>query len=1321
MKIRIILLSLLAHCLVAQISNMAGYNGMGYSTHQCVDRDGDGYGTGATALISTTIASAVSPGVQTVTPASMTASVTATTTSSSTVLTAVSNPSVMQPGMTVSGAGIPAGATVTQVKLVGSDIAVTISAAATASATVTVSVGIGVGVALRVDLGPLQEKVIPTAVTGSTFTAVFRFSHAGGVTVMDQGCAGPDADDLDATVQTGAQGVSKYGTLTKLINKLGYYPTHIWYLAPASPTAACIADRGGSGPCTGSDSNSCEDSPSTPCLTGPHIIASVTAGHMILAADGWNGRLAPGSGSSGSPIIMMAYPGELPVIDGTAISGANIIVTGQSWLVVDGFRFTNGSCIGTGNSDYITQNFHDNVFRRLDGSECFRGMQSNGIHNSTLEYSAFHDNAEAGVYWSAPCIPSFNPTIRGVISYRNAYSGIHINGVTSGALLEDNIVYNNSIEGITLQSGSNNAIVRGNIASGSGGGEMTLYNYHNSFGLGTNCDASYYDIAAMSWSSAGGGTVTYTPIADHLGIGDTVTVSGVVPSGYNCTGCTVTANTGTSMTISYAVASNPGTYTGCVGPQLNPQACLAINADNQAYTITGATWSAGTATVQLQHKIQVGQYVFISQSNPAGYNSSGIGVPVAAVTSTTVSFALASDPGAYVSGAFSSSMVGDESGNLIENNTFYHGQYNRDGGSPGQFGSIIFLNSSDAMIGSLGNNTFRNNIFVNYGDTSTSRRLAPIYYSTNAGNSSGIYIPTSTFANNLTWQTNGISGGTAAYGQYATCSPACSGQAVYDQNGAALNGGPALSFTTGSISGGVHGNPKFVNSSPSNYASPFTNDFRLLDTSPGLHAGSTGLTTSRDWAGRAYTEGAPSIGALERNLYGIGWNTLVGAGFTTAVAPPDGAPSNLTCISSPSNGTITATPPCSGANGYPYSGYMSQEIGAWTDGWLREAGGKPHQLCWWGGGHRDGLDNSIYCVSFNRASPTIARVFGPSQVYGGNCSGSACDFVNTVPILSDGAPNVTHSGGSLTYDPSNDQLHKYNGAAFGPNGVANWDSEIYKFDGTGWVQIDGPGASVDCTDHGTGYSSCTTYPSLTIGRQSDPYAFWHPHPQGGFAGNNIYDPLTKTYWVYTSIAGGFSQAMQYYPSVNQYVNRTTNSEPALSTGAVNASSTRTFISGRRWWLFQDYTGTTSTAWYYDLSSFTSTTPQSGGITRTSITLDSSCDGWAKTPGAGMAYDPIRDVIVTYPSTSGGGTYYTMVPGTWVCTAHALTGGPSTTAAYLLGKWQKSNDLDLAVIVNGVGSTNAQVLSFNPSDPVATAVNSAVITGGKSAIGGKVIR
>lgn len=68
------------------------------------------------------------------------------------------------------------------------------------------------------------------------------------------------------------------------------------------------------------------------------------------------------------------------------------------------------------------------------------------------------------------------------------------------------------------------------------------------------------------------------------------------------------------------------------------------------FTVTGATWSAGVATytVASTFGLRVGEYVTVAGMTPSGYDVASIALD--AVTSTTISVAMAVDPGAFSAG-----------------------------------------------------------------------------------------------------------------------------------------------------------------------------------------------------------------------------------------------------------------------------------------------------------------------------------------------------------------------------------------------------------------------------------------------------------------------------------------------------------------------------------------------------------------------------------------------------------------------------------------------------------------------------------------------
>jgi hypothetical protein len=136
------------------------------------------------------------------------------------------------------------------------------------------------------------------------------------------------------------------------------------------------------------------------------------------------------------------------------------------------------------------------------------------------------------------------------------------------------------------------------------------------------------------------------------------------PSLFGAPGCNVQTGVSPCQAVRLYLASDPSNARGKEqmqnsGTGYNYTAGISIAASSivkvpMPYTVTGASWTSGglgTATLTIgTHSLVVGQVVAISGVNPAGYNNGGVPVVVTGETSTTITYALASNPGAYVSG-----------------------------------------------------------------------------------------------------------------------------------------------------------------------------------------------------------------------------------------------------------------------------------------------------------------------------------------------------------------------------------------------------------------------------------------------------------------------------------------------------------------------------------------------------------------------------------------------------------------------------------------------------------------------------------------------
>ena len=132
--------------------------------------------------------------------------------------------------------------------------------------------------------------------------------------------------------------------------------------------------------------------------------------------------------------------------------------------------------------------------------------------------------------------------------------------------------FDTTLNGVTLSSTSSN--VNGQlpwvdpgagtsylarlVADATVGGKLLVCDrlWHNGGYTITSTAAQGVIINAGSWS---GGSITYTTTAAHnIGVGQSIIVTGVSPSGYNGTFTTIAGTTGSTIVVT---ASNPGTYT----------------------------------------------------------------------------------------------------------------------------------------------------------------------------------------------------------------------------------------------------------------------------------------------------------------------------------------------------------------------------------------------------------------------------------------------------------------------------------------------------------------------------------------------------------------------------------------------------------------------------------------------------------------------------------------------------------------------------------------------------------------------------------------
>jgi hypothetical protein len=470
-KRTLLFLLFLSSPLYCQVQTFPGGNGIGHSTLVCHDRDGDGYGVGLTAVVNTTAGGAISSGQQTVTPASMTGAISGTIAMGSSTITNVDTPTyALQVGETVSGASIPAGTTITALPpRAGGSYglgSIAISQAATASATETINIGIGVGSVLRYDLVSNMERIVVSSVTATTFTATFALSHGSGASISDQGCLGRDADDSDALVWTASDALTKWTTLAAFFKHVGYAASsHIYYI------------NNSTGSDTGSPPN-CRDNAAAPCATTAYINTSLVPDDIVAYRTGNQTRIDVVSGTTGHPIVYIAYPGETPVIDAVAFANDVINADTKGNFIVDGFKFKNAGYIHGGTQDGAGSAQAVNIsIRHVEAIDEPTGLNAviqffNGLVNFTIEDSVAHDATNShGIYEGSRDVQSSNVTIQRNLVFNVDVVGIQWNGgsLTNGKFLQ-NVIYNAGNNCFDFEEGPSGALVADNLCFNSTNG-----------------------------------------------------------------------------------------------------------------------------------------------------------------------------------------------------------------------------------------------------------------------------------------------------------------------------------------------------------------------------------------------------------------------------------------------------------------------------------------------------------------------------------------------------------------------------------------------------------------------------------------------------------------------------------------------------------------------------------------------------------------------------------------------------------------------------------------------------------------------------------
>ena len=225
---------------------------------------------------------------------------------------------------------------------------------------------------------------------------------------------------------------------------------------------------------TGNDSNPCTEA--SPCRQISRALTIVQPGDTIFVADGTYNAFTVDSlnGTATNPISIQALAQNAQILPVSGIRDT-IFITFSSYIVIDGLRSSNANRAAV----------------RIDNSPSV--TVQNGVYGNNAEWGIFTDFSDDTILRNNECYGSVaqhgiyvsnsseSPIVRANWLHDNAGAGVQINadvtqggsGLTTNALLEDNIIYNNgsagggaiNLDGVQFSTIRNNLLYN-NHASG---------------------------------------------------------------------------------------------------------------------------------------------------------------------------------------------------------------------------------------------------------------------------------------------------------------------------------------------------------------------------------------------------------------------------------------------------------------------------------------------------------------------------------------------------------------------------------------------------------------------------------------------------------------------------------------------------------------------------------------------------------------------------------------------------------------------------------------------------------------------------------------
>ena len=163
----------------------------------------------------------------------------------------------------------------------------------------------------------------------------------------------------------------------------GYNPARIWYLST-----------------TGNDSTCALNNASLPCLTWGGVWGKHTAGDVVMIRGGTynqnsNYDIGASATSATAQDLLIAYPGELPILDHTTSGSYYGIEGGNNYTTIDGIKVQNTDGVGSGIGINLSEAsaLYGNIIRNCEIRDYYRGIWGiAALQGLLIERNVIHDN-----------------------------------------------------------------------------------------------------------------------------------------------------------------------------------------------------------------------------------------------------------------------------------------------------------------------------------------------------------------------------------------------------------------------------------------------------------------------------------------------------------------------------------------------------------------------------------------------------------------------------------------------------------------------------------------------------------------------------------------------------------------------------------------------------------------------------------------------------------------------------------------------------------------------------------------------------------------